>query len=79
MAHKPSSCASGISLLPDGLAVSVQQVFGAVVLACRSKERGEKLRQDLLDEGAKQGRTPSLEVSLKLPFLLFPMFPPLGP
>ena len=62
---------SGISLLSDGQAVSVQQMLGAVVLACRSTERGEKLRQDLLDEGAKQGRTPSLEVSLKLPFPFF--------
>ncbi len=44
----------------------MQQLLGAVVLACRSKERGDKVRQDLLDEGAKQGRSPRLEVRLKL-------------
>ncbi|CAL5227473.1 g10450 [Coccomyxa viridis] len=35
-----------------------------VVLACRSLERGEKLRKALLEEGAKNGKTPSLEVQI---------------
>ena len=35
-----------------------------MVLACRSLERGEKLRKDLLEEGAKNGKTPSLEASV---------------
>ena len=38
----------------------------AVVLACRSLERGEKLRKALLEEGAKNGKTPSLEVSMRI-------------
>ncbi|BDA41074.1 Retinol dehydrogenase 11 [Coccomyxa sp. Obi] len=35
-----------------------------VVLACRSAERGEKLRKQLYEEGIKAGRQPSLEVQL---------------
>ncbi len=35
-----------------------------MVLACRSLERGEKLRKALLEEGAKNGKTPSLEVTM---------------
>lgn len=34
----------------------------AVVLACRSVERGEKLQKALMEEGAQHGRKPSLEV-----------------
>lgn len=34
------------------------------MLACRSTERGEKLRKDLLEEGARNGKTPSLEASV---------------
>lgn len=38
----------------------------AVILACRSAERGEKLRKELYEEGVRAGRKPSLEASLPL-------------
>ena len=38
-----------------------------MVLACRSAERGERLRQELLAEGEKTGHTPSLEVGMCRP------------
>ena len=34
----------------------------AVVLACRSVERGERLQKALMEEGAQHGKKPSLEV-----------------
>jgi hypothetical protein len=38
-------------------------VMNAVVLACRSAERGERLKNELYTAGLEAGRKPSIEVS----------------
>ena len=50
--------------MPTGSVTEYTGVLLAVVLACRSQERGERLKSELLAEAAASGvKSPQIEVS----------------